>query len=463
MKKWVWVIIGLAAAAVIGYFVYTNINKAKTDAAGMYQTTPLERGEFTAIVGATGTVRANQSTNLTWQTSGRIASINVEIGDAVSEGEILAELEKDSVSQNIILAQSELVSAKRALDQLQNSEVAKAQAQLTLAQAEKALEDAQKKANSLELGRASEATLDSARASYVLAQDNVERLEDIFSGMAHLPEDNPERATMLSQLSAARQQRDRTLANLNWLLGKPDAIEVANTEANLELATARLEDARREWERLKDGADPDDLAAAQARVDSIEATISLLAMEAPFSGVVTVVNNMAGDQVSPGTVSFRIDDLSSLLVDVQIPEVDINRIKVGNPVRISFDAINGKEYSGSVTKVGRVGMTGQGIVNFMITIELDDPDEEVLPGMTAAVSVVVKQIENTLLIPNQAVRTREGKRVVYILMNGVPEARSIELGSTSEVYSELISGEVKEGDLIVLNPPSEMMFPMQMR
>lgn len=463
MKKKIWLIIGLIGLAIIAYFVYSNINKTKTAAAQLYQTSPLERGQFTAIVGATGTVRANQSTQLSWQTSGRIGAINVEVGDTVNEGDLLAELQKDSVSQNIILAQSELVSAKRALSGLQNSEVAKAQAQLTLAQAEKALEDAEKKNNSLDFGRASEATLDNARASYVLAQDKVEQLEDIFSGMAHLAEDNPERAAMLAQVSAARQQRDRTLANLNWLLGKPDAIEVANSNASLELAVARLEDARREWERLKDGADPDDIAAAQARVDSIEATIGLVNLEAPFSGVITMVNHMVGDQVAPGSVSFRIDDLSKLLVDVQIPEVDINRVQIGNPVRLTFDAITGKEYSGSVVKVGRVGITGQGIVNFMITIELDNPDEEVLPGMTAAVSVVVKQIENALLIPNQAVRTRDGKRVVFVLKNGVPEARDIELGTTSEVYSELISGDISEGDLIVLNPPSEMMFPMQMR
>jgi len=463
MKKRVWLIIGLIGIAVTAYFVYSSIIKAQSAAAQLYQTASLERGQFTAIVGATGTVRANQSTQLSWQTSGRIGKINVEVGDTVNEGDLLAELQKGSVSQNIIMAQAELVSAKRALNELQNSEVAKAQAQLALAQAKKALEDAEKKNNSMDFGRASEATLDSARASYVLAQNNVEQLEDIFSGMAHLAEDNPERATMLAQLSAARQQRDRTLANLNWLLGKPDAIEVANSEATLELATARLEDARREWERLKDGADPEDIAAAQARVDSIEATMGLVDLEAPFSGVITLVNHMVGDQVAPGSVSFRIDDLSKLLVDVQIPEVDINRVEIGNPVRLTFDAITGKEYSGNVVKVGRVGITGQGIVNFMITIELDDPDEAVLPGMTAAVSVIVKQIENALLIPNQAVRTRDGKRVVYVLKNGTPEAREIELGTTSEVFSELISGDVLEGDLIVLNPPSEMMFPMQMR
>jgi HlyD family secretion protein len=247
--------------------------------------------------------------------------------------------------------------------------------------------------------------------------------------------------------------RDRQLANLNWLLGRPDALEVAEADARVMLAEANLKDAQREWARLQNGPDPDDIAAAEARIAAIEATLGQIDLEAPFSGTVTDVSNKAGDQVSPASPAFRIDDLSRLLVDVQITEVDINRIRVGQPAMMTFDAITNREYSGKVVEVARVGIPSQGLVNFQVTIELDNADGAVRPGMTAAVNIITDLVENVLLVPNRAVRLREGQRVVYVLRNGVPVMTEIQLGLTSDVQSELVSGDVKEGDLLVLNPP----------
>ena len=75
---------------------------------------------------------------------------------------------------------------------------------------------------------------------------------------------------------------------------------------------------------------------------------------APFDGTITQANPAAGDQVSAGTAGFRIDDLSHLLVDVQVSEVDINNVALGQPVTITFDAVQEKSYTGVVTSV--VGM-----------------------------------------------------------------------------------------------------------
>ncbi|RPJ51832.1 MAG: HlyD family efflux transporter periplasmic adaptor subunit, partial [Chloroflexi bacterium] len=144
---------------------------------------------------------------------------------------------------------------------------------------------------------------------------------------------------------------------------------------------------------------------------------------------------------------------SRLLVDMQITEVDINRIRLGQPAMISFDAIPNKEYSGKVVEVGRVGTPVQGVVNFPVAIELNSPDEDVRPGMTAAVNVITDLVEDTLVVQNRAVRLRDGKYVVYVLKDGVPYMTPIELGLTSDVTSQVLSGDVKEGDLLVLNPP----------
>jgi len=108
---------------------------------------------------------------------------------------------------------------------------------------------------------------------------------------------------------------------------------------------------------------------------------------------------MVGDQVSPATSAFRLDDLSKLKVDVQVSEVDINTVQVGQLVTLTFDGVAGKTYHGKVEEADQVGNAVQGAVNFTVTVVLTDPDASVKPGMTATVSIIVKQLSNVLLVP----------------------------------------------------------------
>ena len=104
--------------------------------------------------------------------------------------------------------------------------------------------------------------------------------------------------------------------------------------------------------------------------------------------------------------------------------------------------------------MGQAGDNVQGVVNFTVTIELTDADELVKPGMTAAVNIVVQEVKDVILIPNRAVRLVDAERVVFVLVNGIPQQVKVELGSSSDTMSVLIDGDLKEGDEIILNPPS---------
>ena len=88
-----------------------------------------------------------------------------------------------------------------------------------------------------------------------------------------------------------------------------------------------------------------------------------------------------------------------------------------------------------------------------MVVEILNGDEAIRPGMTAAVNIVVEKIENVVLIPNRAVRVRDGQRVVYLIKGGEVEIVDVSLGATSDQYSQMIDGDVTEGDSIVLNPP----------
>jgi HlyD family secretion protein len=156
-------------------------------------------------------------------------------------------------------------------------------------------------------------------------------------------------------------------------------------------------------------------------------------------------------------MAFRLDNLSSLLVDVELSEVDINRVAIGQPVTLTFDAILGKEYEGQVTKVAQAGTIVGGVVNFTVTVELIDADEFVKPGMTAAVNIIVREINDAVLVPNRAVRLVDGERVVFVSgENGMPEKTEISLGASSDTMSEVIGGDLQEGDEIILNPTADL-------
>lgn len=458
MKK---TIIIILIIAIIGTGIYFGVRFAQENAAktmaSSFQTVTAEKGNLTSIVGATGTVRTNQSALLSWQTSGQLDSINYQLGDVVTSDSILASLKKLSLSQSIILAEADLVTAKRNLDNLVNSTLAQAQAQATLANATDALDKAETRRESKQYQRASQGTIDEAYANFIIAQNNAKEWEKRYDNVDHLPEDDPVRAGAFAEWAAAKTLAARAEANWRYAQGLPGEMEIDIADGNLVLAQAQYNDALREWERLKDGPDPDDIAAAEARIAAIEATIDLSNLRAPFDGTLTEIRSKSGDQVAPGAISFRIDDLDHLLVDVEIPEVDINRVKTGMTTRISFDAITGNEYKGVITQVAQVANVTAGIVNFTVTIELTDADESVRPGMTAAVNIVINEIQDVLVIPNRAVRLRDGQRVVYILKPGelIPTPVEITIGATSDLQSEVIAGDLKLGDVIVLNPPTE--------
>ncbi|MDO9086601.1 MAG: efflux RND transporter periplasmic adaptor subunit [Anaerolineaceae bacterium] len=458
MKK---TIIIILIIAIIGTGIYFGVRFAQENAAksmaSSFQTVTAEKGNLTSIVGATGTVRTNQSALLSWQTSGQLDSINYQLGDVVTSDSILASLKKLSLSQSIILAEADLVTAKRNLDNLVNSTLAQAQAQATLANATDALDKAETRRESKQYQRASQGTIDEAYANFIIAQNNAKEWEKRYDNVDHLPEDDPVRAGAFAEWAAAKTIAARAEANWRYAQGLPGEMEIDIADGNLVLAQAQYNDALREWERLKDGPDPDDIAAAEARIAAIEATIDLSNLRAPFDGTLTEIRSKSGDQVAPGAISFRIDDLDHLLVDVEIPEVDINRVKTGMTTRISFDAITGNEYEGVITQVAQVANVTAGIVNFTVTIELTDADESVRPGMTAAVNIVINEIQDVLVIPNRAVRLRDGQRVVYILKPGelIPTPVEITIGATSDLQSEVIAGDLKLGDVIVLNPPTE--------
>jgi HlyD family secretion protein len=321
-----------------------------------------------------------------------------------------------------------------------------------MANAQKALADMQFKWDVQQPGnRASSTTLKAAESRLVVAEDRMNRAKGVYDSAPS--SDDERKAQTYLNYAAAVQEYQSALASVNWYRGKPNDNDQAILDAQLAVAKAQLEDAQRAWERVKDGPDEGDVSAAQARVDAARASLELAEIKAPFAGTITFVEVKPGDQVAPGSLAFGLADLSRLLVDVEVSEVDIDRVEPGQDVTLSFDAVPDKSYQGTVTEVGQIGTAVQGVVNFEVEVEVLEPDASIKPGMTAAVNVVVSYIENVLLVPNRAVRVQDGQRVVFVMRDGLPVSVEITLGASSETDSEVLEGDLQPGDLIVLNPP----------
>ncbi len=465
MKRIFFILIGLALVVAVAAIIYYLVIPSRSEVAAPENvpTAPLAADPVSEIVGATGTVSSNQSATLNWKTSGLVGETNIQVGDVVQAGDVLAVLDPGSLSPLDILAEADLVIAQRALDNLLKSEVQaasawqaveaaqealddacspdmdQAAALQAIAEAEKAVDEAERKLKIL-TNPVSKAALDQAQANLVLAEkklnDNQKSIDRIQKKLAKRDdqykffESRRLYGKILESLELQRIQVQKSFENSRQryinLQSPPNPNDVAVAEANLlgaqaqlleaenewqriqdgaspadiALLEAQLVDAQREWERVKDGPTPEDIASAQARVTAAQATLDNTRIAAPFSGLITEAISKPNDQVAPGSPAFRMDDLSHLWVDVGISEIDINLVEPGQPVILTFDAILAKEYQGRVVEVSPVGLSNLGIVDFKVRVELLNPDQDVRPGMTAAVEILVNQIDEALLMTN---------------------------------------------------------------
>ncbi len=237
------------------------------------------------MVGATGSVRAVQSAVLNWQTTGTVDRVNVKAGDTVKQGDVLATLSNTSLPGTVIMAEADLISAQKAMDDLLHSDTDRANAWIALRDAQ----DAYKKANDY---------------------------RNSLNGVIWLT-----RVT-------TNYFRGHAFPVVHSYRGYADPDTVAKADADLALKKAQLDDAQRAYNRLKNGPNQDDLASAQAQVDAAQATVNTASIISPINGTVTQAEPLPGDQVNMSQLGFRVDDLSNLLVDVQVSEIDINSVSL---------------------------------------------------------------------------------------------------------------------------------------
>jgi HlyD family secretion protein len=449
------IIVIIAAGA---FFVYRYTNaQAASGLASNLTTVRVTLGSLQATVGASGNVYSNQTTTIPWKTAGRIGTLNIKQGDQVKAGEVLATLDPTSLTDNtVILAKQNLITAQQNLQNLQDSTVSQSNAMLALTQAQKAVTDAQTARDILNFSRGQNGNADAAWAQFYISQDTYNKALDRFNKMQNLAANDPVKASAQAALVQAQQNMQQKQAIVDWYTGGPTANDIAQADGNLAVAKSKLVDAQRTYDQVKNGPSAPDLASAQAQVDAAQAVLNETQIVAPFDGTVSILYNKVGDLVANTTNFARIDDRSTMFVDLSISEVDIAKVKVNQKVTVNFDAIPTKTYNGFVHDIDGAGTISSGAVNYLVTVQLTDADSNIAPAMTASANVVLDQVADVLTVPSRGVRVSNGQYYVLVERNGALQQVNVKLGLSSDTQVEVISNQLQNGDIVVTNPLSQL-------
>ncbi len=350
---------------------------------------------------AEGKLVPAQEASLSFTTSGVVGQVLVTEGAKVQAGQPLIRLVgNEQLQAAVSAAELEQITAQQALDDLKaNAGVARAQAEQVLAQAQKDLKKAKDKMWYKDYQRGSQTQVDTARANYIIAENAVKEATKNYDRVDDRPQDDPVRAELFSQLAAAKQKRDTALANLNYLLNKPDELDVNEVNANFSVAQENVNEAIRKLNLLKDGPDANQLALAEARLKNAQlglaaaqANLKDLEVRAPFAGTITSIDISSGEFAAPGTPVIHLADFSTWLVETtDLTELNITRVKMGQPAMVHFDALPDVGIIGRVSKIKAAGENRQGDIVYTVTLKLETVDERLHWNMTSSVNFLEKQ------------------------------------------------------------------------
>lgn len=371
----------------------------KTDAPAM-KTVVVKRGDIVAAVSATGSIVPVQSVNIGSKITGNISEMRVEENQMVKEGDILCILDDSRLQAQVRAARAQLNRSLANLAQLEAG----------------------------------------SRPQEVLRDENSARRAELKMLNAKA---NLERRRQLMDIGAISRQ-DFDAAELEYTTAEAD-YQSAVQQLSMTQEGTRTEQI--EMARAQ-------VAQDQASLENEEASLRETVIRAPMSGVVVGKPMPKGQtvQVSTSTaqVIMQLADLSKMQVEALVDETDIGRIQVGQDATFTVDAYPGKEFAGKVVRISSAATTQQNVVFYTVTIVVDNQQGLLKPSMTARVVIQTGRVENVLMVPNNAVRDRNGVKTVQILRDGNTVQQKVKIGMNNDEYVEITEG-LQEGDVVIVS------------
>jgi len=510
MRRTIIILVAAAALIAAGIFFWVQREQAASQSAfQILREAPAERGRITATVNATGSIEPEALVTLTFGLGGRISQVNAVRGQVVTAGDILAQVDTAELELAVQQTRDALRIQELTLQQRLNSAptpatLASAQAdidataaslsvaQANLASAEAGLQQAQAQRAQL-LARTSIASIRQAEAQLAQAQTQQQQAKTVYDRTLQCytvevapgqseevcPGLGPAEEQARFNLNQANLSLAAAEANLAELQGGPRPADVQAADAaiasaragvlaaqgNIAVAEANVARARAAFARLQEPPSADEIAILEAQVAGGRTNLALAelrlrqgALQAPISGRVANVLINAGEQAAPGAPAITIVDEGAFHITVNVDEIDIEQIAIGQPVEIVVDALPNLPIQGSVIEIAPTSATTTGVVTYLVTINIDA--DETIPlraGMSANASIVVDEIADVLIVPNWAVRLdREtGRAFVNVKKpDGAITEVTVETGLRNEQVSEVLSG-LAAGDVVVVTNQRE--------
>ena len=411
------------------------------------------RGDIRNVLTFVGNVTAGQSAELSWGTGGVIGKVNVKLGDRVMEGQILAELESDSLSADVINAEIPFIKALDDLEEVLYSETAKAQAYVDLKDKEKNLINSEKALERLKYPRAITSDIKYWSEQVEIYRGFYEEALDVFNDAAGW-----KNSPYKSDRDIYDQKRKNMLTALNnyaevynnylYYSGKATDNDVAQAAANIDVARCEYENALKIFRTYSVYPRDKDIIAAQMKVDSAQNTYNRRNIIAGINGVVTHISAREGDYVTKNAFAFRLDDTDHLYMPMDISEIDILSIHDGMKAYVVLDADTKKTYNGIVKTVSAYGTASGNRVTFQTMVEIQEPDENVKIGMTGEVELILSEAENALIVPANAVYTDNGVAYVGVFNGRVCNEVPVTVGVKNDIIVQITGGFLNEGDLV---------------
>ena len=498
-KNWKWMVPVACVAVLGGWFILRpdRAQDANVDV-NYVQTTP-EKRDLSNSLSGTGTLNPANTYNVKSLVAGKVLTSTIEEGDIVEEGTVLYTVDASDATTKAEQASITLQQAQRSYDktvdrQYVRAEVAGVVATLKVAKGDEVtsgqevavIRDSSKMVLHLEFPAADAAAFSVGQSAEVTLDGTFETLTGTVTavtGTDTLSTGNLLTRTVTVTVRNAgglttAQAATATINGVSCIAAKCFEYQAERTLTTLAAGTVTAINVQEGGAVNKDdivlqisGEDlteaiqsaAETLRSAELNMDNLQEAMNNYTVTSPISGTIIEKNAKAGDALTAGADLCTIYDLSYLVMVINVDELQVSDVSVGQSVQVTADAVPDKTYTGTVTRVSMKGSSNGGTTTYPVTVRIDET-EGLRPGMNANAEIVIAEAGNALAVPNAAI-VRGG----YVLVtkdspsaaNADPDMTApegyvyvpVKIGVSDDDYTQIISG-VTGNDTVAYDPSS---------
>ena len=498
-KNWKWLVPVLCVAVAGGVFLLRPQQAKPASVDASYTEAAPERRDVTNTLSGTGTLNPANTYTVKSLVDGKVLTGTIEEGNIVEESNVLYTIDSSDASTNFEKAEIAMQQAQRSYDKVVDRQYVRAEVagvvsslkvtkgdEVTSGQEVAVIRDSSRMLLTLEFPAADAANFSVGQSAAVTLDGTFEQLNGTVtsvSGTDALSAGNllTRTVTITVQNAGGLTTAQAATASINGVSSIGSATFAYQAERTLTAqaaGTVTSINVQEGSDVAKDdiilGLSGDDLTesiqsaseslrSAEISMQNLQDTMNNYTITAPISGTIIEKDAKVGDAVKTGDTLCIVYDLSYLEMNINVDELQISSISVGQQVQITADAVPDKTYVGTVTRVSMKGASNGGTTTYPVSIRIDDTDG-LRPGMNANAEIVVAEAKNALVVPNAAV-----VRGRYVLVTkDSPSAANadtameapegfvyvpVKTGVSDDDYTQIVSG-IQEGDTIGYDPSS---------